>query len=89
VCIPGDGIIFVVDDAVVSVAAVDNPGLSTDEARKCYTANTVVSYLTHFVIHRCPKRHPIITVALCNRADYYIFALWFLPYFFSFFLAKS
>jgi len=42
VCIPGDGIIFVVDDAVVSVAAVDNPGLSTDEARKCYTASILL-----------------------------------------------
>ena len=41
-CIPGDGIIFVVDDAVVSVAAVDNPGLSTDEARKCYTASILL-----------------------------------------------
>ena len=28
-------------------------------------------------------------VALCNRADHYIFALWFLSFFFFFFLAES
>jgi len=27
------------------------------------------------------------TVALCNRADHYMFALWFLSFFFLFFLA--
>jgi len=28
-----------------------------------------------------------VMIALCNRADHYIFALWFLSFFFFFFLA--
>jgi len=30
------------------------------------------------------RRCPLIMVALCNRADHYIFALWFLSFFFFF-----
>jgi len=30
-------------------------------------------------------RFLLCMVALCNRADHYIFALWFLPFFFLFF----
>jgi len=40
----------------------------------------------------CNLHHvsPLFMVALCNRADHYIFALWFLSsFFFLFFLAKS
>jgi len=38
------------------------------------------------IINTC-KVYLFIMVALCNRADHYIFALWFLSIFFLFFLA--
>jgi len=38
-------------------------------------------------VHYVDNYAGIIMVALCNRADHYIFALWFLSSFFFFFLA--
>jgi len=43
-------------------------------------------------VSSCVLRRPLVMVALCNRANHYIFALWFLSFFFfflsSFFLSS-
>ena len=53
----------------------DNPGLYSDLFNMGDTACFIMDGYVHW----------LIMVALCNRADHYIFALWFLSIFFPFF----